>query len=80
MTKRELGYELARNEMKIADTYRCPNCGSHWIKLVVIGDGVIRGCEMCKSKLNREVKYNLMPFKVYVRDTALELMKAGGII
>ena len=80
MTKRELGYELARNEMKIADTYRCPNCGSHWIKHIVIGEGVIKGCEMCKGKLNREVKYNLMPFRVYVRDTALELMKAGGII
>jgi ribosomal protein L37AE/L43A len=80
VTKRELGYEVARLEMKIADTYRCPNCGSHWIKHIVVYDGVIKGCEMCKSKPNREVKYNLMPFRAYVRDTALELMKAGGII
>ena len=43
MTKRTWSYELARNEMKIADTYRCPNCGSHWIKLVVVGEGVIKG-------------------------------------
>ena len=80
MTKRELGYELARNEMKIADTFRCPNCGSHWIKLIVVGEGTIRGCEMCKSKLNREVKYNLMPFRAYARETAIELLKSRGLI
>ena len=80
MTKRELGYELARNEMKIADTYRCPNCGSHWIKLVVVSDGVIRGCEMCKSRLGKDIKYNLMPFRAYARETAYELMKARGLI
>jgi ribosomal protein L37AE/L43A len=80
MTKRELGYELARNEMKIADTYRCPNCGSHWIKHIVVYDGVIKGCEMCKSKLNREVKYNLMPFRAYARETAIELLKSRGLI
>ena len=77
MTKRELSYELARNEMKIADTYRCPNCGSHWIKLVVVGDGVIKGCEMCKSRLDKDIKYNLIPVNV-CENTAFELMKAGG--
>ena len=76
----ELSYELARNEMKIADTYRCPNCGSHWIKLVVVSDGVIRGCEMCKSRLGKDIKYNLMPFRAYARETAYELMKARGLI
>lgn len=80
MTNMELAFELSRSEMRIRDTFRCPNCGSHWIKHIVVYDGVIKGCEMCKSKLNREVKYNLMPFRAYVRDTALELMKAGGII
>ena len=80
MTKRELGYELARNEMKIADTYRCPNCGSHWIKLVVVGEGVIKGCEMCKSKLDKDKKYNLIPFRAYARETAIELLKARGLI
>jgi ribosomal protein L37AE/L43A len=80
VTKRELGYEVARLEMKIADTYRCPNCGSHWIKLIVVGDGVIKGCEMCKAKLNKDTKYNLIPFRMYARDTAFELMKAGGLL
>jgi ribosomal protein L37AE/L43A len=80
VTKRELGYEVARLEMKIADTYRCPNCGSHWIKHIVVYDGVIKGCEMCKSKLNREVKYNLMPFRAYARETAIELLKSRGLI
>ena len=80
MTKRELGYELARNEMKIADTYRCPNCGSHWIKLIVVGDGVIRGCEMCKGGLGKDKKYNLIPFRAYARETAIELLKSRGLI
>jgi ribosomal protein L37AE/L43A len=80
MTKRELGYELARNEMKIADTYRCPNCGSHWIKLVVVGEGVIKGCEMCKARLSKDIKYTLIPFRAYARETAIELLKARGLI
>ena len=80
MTKRELGYEVARLEMKIADTYRCPNCGSHWIKHIVIGEGVIKGCEMCKGGLDKDKKYNLMPFRVYARETAIELLKARGLI
>ena len=80
MTKRELSYELTRNEMKIADTYRCPNCGSHWIKLIVVGEGVIKGCEMCKARLSKDIKYTLIPFRAYTRETAIELLKARGLI
>jgi len=72
MTKRELGYELARNEMKIADTYRCP--------LVVVGDGVIKGCEMCKARLSKDIKYTLIPFRAYTREAAIELLKARGLL
>lgn len=80
MTKTELSYEVSRLEMKIADTYRCPNCGSHWIKHIVIGEGVIKGCEMCKGGLDKDKKYNLMPFRAYARETAIELLKSRGLI
>lgn len=80
MTKTELSYEVSRLEMKIADTYRCPNCGSHWIKHIVIGEGVIKGCEMCKGRLDKNIKYSLIPFRAYTRETAFELMKAGGLL
>lgn len=59
---------------------RCPNCGSHWIKHIVIGEGVIKGCEMCKGRLDKNIKYSLIPFRAYTRETAFELMKARGLI
>ena len=80
MTDRELKYELGRVEMKLRDSYRCPNCNAHWVKLVVTFDNVIRGCEMCKGRLDKSVKYHILPMTMYIRDSALEVMKSRGLI
>jgi transcription elongation factor Elf1 len=64
---------MNKYEKQVIETFACPKCEAKKPSYIVTQDHVIVGCNNCRKTLNPYCIYNLMDFRAYVRQTALEI-------